>query len=152
VDTVIPAIGEFADVRDLFRDITVKTKKDGTINIDDDGRTNIPGVYAGGDVAAGASTVINAIAAGERAAIAIDRYLRDDPNRDYPWRVRSRSLVPFDPSEEPVGYKKVLPKLISVARRRTSFVEVQKQLSPRVAKREAERCLRCDYREESYLE
>ena len=39
------------------------------------GRTNIEGVYAGGDIVTGAATVIEAMGAGKRAARAIDDYL-----------------------------------------------------------------------------
>jgi glutamate synthase (NADPH/NADH) small chain len=39
------------------------------------GRTNLPGVYAGGDIVTGAATVIQAMGAGKRAAEAMDRYL-----------------------------------------------------------------------------
>jgi NADH-quinone oxidoreductase subunit F len=148
-DTVIPAIGEFADVRDLFRDIDIETQRDGTIVVNDEGQTSIPGIFAGGDVAVGAATVIKAVAAGERAAASIDRYLRGDPNRHYEWRVRTRSPVPFDPTQEPVEYPKVKPKYLPVRKRCLSFMEVQKGLIPSMARKEAERCLRCDYREES---
>jgi NADH-quinone oxidoreductase subunit F len=148
VDMVIPAIGEFADVRDLFADMRVGTNKDGTVTIDDSGATNIPGIFAGGDVAVGASTVIRAVASGERAAVTIDRYLRKDRNRQYPWRVRSRSPVPFDTSAEPVESPVFDAKLCDVAHRRRSFVEVQEGMTQEAAIREAERCLRCDHREE----
>jgi NADH-quinone oxidoreductase subunit F len=147
VDTVIPAIGEFADVRDLFRDRTVKTDRDGTIEIDDEGRTNIPGIFAGGDAAFGAATVVKAIAAGERGATAIDRYLTGGQRRVYPWRVRSRSPVPFEVGAEPVAYPMSRPALLPVAERCRSFIEVQERISAEVAMKEAQRCLRCDYRE-----
>ena len=39
------------------------------------GATNLPGVYAGGDIVTGAATVIEAMGAGKRAARAIDEYL-----------------------------------------------------------------------------
>jgi NADH-quinone oxidoreductase subunit F len=145
VDTVIPAVGEFADVRDLFADVSVGTNKDGTVTVDESGTTNIPGIFAGGDVAAGASTVIKAVASGERAAVAIDRYLRKDRNRQYPWRVRSRSPVTFDPRSEPVERPVFSATLRDVERRRRSFVEVQEGMDAEAAMREAERCLRCDY-------
>ena len=45
------------------------------IVIDDDGRTSRKGVFAGGDVATGAATVILAMGAGRKAAKAIDEYL-----------------------------------------------------------------------------
>ena len=37
--------------------------------------TNIPGIFAGGDIATGAATVISAMGAGKRAARAIDDYV-----------------------------------------------------------------------------
>jgi len=148
VDTVIPAVGEFADVRDLFRDRSVKTQRDGTIEIDDDGHTDIPGIFAGGDAAFGAATVIKAIAAGERGAVAIDRYITGETRRVYPWRVRSRSPAPFEVGAEPVAYPMSRPALLPVAERCLSFVEVQERISPEVAMKEAQRCLRCDYREQ----
>jgi NADH-quinone oxidoreductase subunit F len=43
--------------------------------------TNIPGVFAGGDFTTGPSIVINAIASGRRAALAIDKYLKGEKGR-----------------------------------------------------------------------
>ena len=40
------------------------------------GATNIPGVFAGGDIVTGAATVILAMGAGRRSARAIDEYLK----------------------------------------------------------------------------
>jgi len=44
----------------------------------DTGATNLSGVYAGGDIVTGAATVIEAMGAGKRAALAIDRFLKED--------------------------------------------------------------------------
>jgi len=46
------------------------------IDTDDSGRTSIPGLFAGGDIATGAATVILAMGAGKRAARAIDEYVK----------------------------------------------------------------------------
>ncbi|MCJ7543733.1 MAG: NADPH-dependent glutamate synthase [Phycisphaerae bacterium] len=53
----------------------------GYITIDDDGMTNLPGVFAGGDIVRGAATVILAMGDGKRAAAAIDRWLRTAKRR-----------------------------------------------------------------------
>ncbi|MGQ9454695.1 MAG: FAD-dependent oxidoreductase [Armatimonadota bacterium] len=45
------------------------------IKVDDYGRTSRPGVFAGGDVTNGGSSVVQAVAEGMRAALAIDEYL-----------------------------------------------------------------------------
>jgi glutamate synthase (NADPH/NADH) small chain len=47
-----------------------------TYVVDADGATDIPGVFAGGDVVRGPDLVVTALADGRRAADAIDRYLR----------------------------------------------------------------------------
>jgi glutamate synthase (NADPH/NADH) small chain len=54
----------------------LKIGKWGNIETDEEGRTNIPGIFAGGDIATGAATVILAMGAGKRSARAIDQYLK----------------------------------------------------------------------------
>jgi len=53
----------------------LKTNRWGYIEIDDNHMTNIPGVFAGGDIVRGAATVILAMGDGKQTAEAIDRYL-----------------------------------------------------------------------------
>lgn len=53
----------------------LETKKWGEIIADDNGKTSIEGVYAGGDAVTGAATVILAMGAGKTAAKAIDEYI-----------------------------------------------------------------------------
>ncbi|OGO03448.1 MAG: hydrogenase, partial [Chloroflexi bacterium RBG_13_53_26] len=74
-DTIIEAIGQRPDTSFLGGD-GVKTGRGSTIVAD--GRTlatDRPGVFAGGDAVTGPQTVIEAIAAGQRAASSIKRYL-----------------------------------------------------------------------------
>ena len=71
VDTVIVAIGQMADLEG-FPDIGMKTGKGGILVTDSEmGETEIPGVFA-----AGGTSVIHAMAAGKRAAVAIDEYIQ----------------------------------------------------------------------------
>ena len=53
-----------------------KTRK-GCVAVDEKGCTSCPGIYAGGDAATGAATVILAMGAGKSAAAAIDEYLQN---------------------------------------------------------------------------
>jgi ferredoxin--NADP+ reductase len=53
--------------------------RDGSIAINTDGETNLPGVYAGGDVTNGGSTVTEAMRDGHAAAEAIHHALRGKP-------------------------------------------------------------------------
>ncbi len=75
-DTVIIAVGQHPNP--LLPKVTadLKTNEGGTIRIDGNFMTSIPGVFAGGDIVSGADTVISAMAAGKKAALAIDRYIR----------------------------------------------------------------------------
>jgi NADPH-dependent glutamate synthase beta chain and related oxidoreductases len=73
LDTIILAIGEMSDLSSLPKEITGRN----TIITDPfTQETDIPGVYAGGDVVSGPATSIEAIVAGRNAAISIDRRLR----------------------------------------------------------------------------
>jgi len=55
----------------------LRVEKHGNLKVDmETGKTTKVGVFAGGDVATGAATVIEAMGAGKRAARAIDEYLR----------------------------------------------------------------------------
>ncbi|MFW9897067.1 MAG: NADPH-dependent glutamate synthase [Candidatus Thorarchaeota archaeon] len=49
----------------------------GNIIADENGKTNIEGIYAGGDIVTGAATVISAMGAGRRAAKAMNQYLKE---------------------------------------------------------------------------
>ena len=78
VDTVIAALGQVTQV-DYLKEVKVNTAKNGTVPIDPNtGATNVEGIFAGGDVVTGAAYVVDAIAAGKRAAASIDRYLKGE--------------------------------------------------------------------------
>ena len=144
VDIIIPAIGEFSDVTELFTGLDVETNPDGTVSCDKNGVTSIPGVFSGGDVVSGPATVINAIASGERAAVNIDQYLTKDRTRTYSWREHKKVDTFFDPEVEPVKYKMQKPSTLSSDKRKGNFDEVELCYSKSMAMKEAGRCLRCD--------
>ncbi len=54
-------------------------KERGIITVDEDGRTSRPGVFAAGDVAHGARTVVEAVATGKRVAEAMHEYMQSLP-------------------------------------------------------------------------
>jgi glutamate synthase (NADPH/NADH) small chain len=74
-DTVIVAIGRTPNpiIQSTTQGLAVT--KWGTIVADENGKTSIEGVYAGGDIVTGEATVISAMGAGKKAAIAIHEYL-----------------------------------------------------------------------------
>ncbi|MEX2299389.1 MAG: NADPH-dependent glutamate synthase [Bryobacterales bacterium] len=78
VDTAIVAVGQ-APNPTLQRATPQLLTRNGRIVVDELGKTNLPGVYAGGDVVRGGSTVVLAMLDGHAAALAIDRALRCEP-------------------------------------------------------------------------
>jgi len=93
VDQVIVAIGQRSNPI-LVRSVKgLKLWGDGYIAADREGRTNLKGVFAGGDITTGAATVISAMGAGKRAARAIDDFImsRREVSQQPPEPVLSRS-------------------------------------------------------------
>ena len=78
VDTCIIAIGNAANP--LIRQTTpgLEFNKWGNIVVDENCKTSLEGVYAGGDIVSGAATVIQAMGHGRTAAAAINRYLTEN--------------------------------------------------------------------------
>jgi NADPH-dependent glutamate synthase beta subunit-like oxidoreductase len=76
---VIPAIGQATDLTFLNGDSGIKTTRHGTLAVDPNTlATTRRGVFAGGDAVTGPSIAIEAIAAGKKAAVSIDKYLRGE--------------------------------------------------------------------------
>lgn len=81
IDTAIVAIGQSPNPLIPKTVKELKIGEEGNIVTDDDGRTSIPGLFAGGDIATGAATVILAMGAGKRAARAIDEFIKLKENQ-----------------------------------------------------------------------
>lgn len=76
-DTVIIAVSASPNPLLLRSEPRLETRKDGRLVIDPEtGATTMPGVYAGGDIANDAGTVIAAMGDAKRAAAAIYEYLQ----------------------------------------------------------------------------
>ncbi|MFH1002890.1 MAG: FAD-dependent oxidoreductase, partial [Chloroflexota bacterium] len=141
-DTVIFATGQAADLGIVAGNDEIKITGRGTIEVDPGtlatGRRH---VFAGGDIVSG-QTVINAIAAGRKAAVAIDK---DLGGRGIigPAAVPAREAVAALPPSLPVGERGLMP-LAPVAERLNSFMEVELGLAAEMAAAQAQRCLRCD--------
>ena len=81
VDTVVIAIGQSPNP--IIQQTTegLESTRHGTIICDEETmETTLKRVYAGGDVATGAATVISAMGAGKKAAEAIDSYIMNNEN------------------------------------------------------------------------
>jgi len=76
-DTVIVAVSQSPNPLLPRSDPRLKTHEDGRLVVDPEtGETTIPGVFAGGDIANDAGTVIAAMGDGKRSARAIHEYLQ----------------------------------------------------------------------------
>jgi glutamate synthase (NADPH/NADH) small chain len=76
VDAVIVAIGQAPNCIIPNTTAGLATTEGGIIVTDEKtGKTSLPGIYAGGDIATGEATVIRAMGAGKRAAQSIHEYL-----------------------------------------------------------------------------
>ena len=75
-DTSILAIGTLANPILIKSLPEIKLNKRGYIQLDENGMTNIEGIFAGGDIVSGSATVISAMGAGRKAAKAINRYIK----------------------------------------------------------------------------
>jgi formate dehydrogenase beta subunit len=145
VDTVIAAIGQFP-VTDFLKDEGVALTRWHTIEVVNErtGETPIEGVFAGGDAVTGASIAVEAIGAGRRAARSINQYLRGEPVRVPEQALTAeRTIAEVDEvTGVPESARARMPEL-AVEDRSLNFEEVERGLSEDVARREAERCLRC---------
>jgi glutamate synthase (NADPH) small chain len=78
VECVIVAIGNGPNPLIPATTPGLKTNRRGNIIADEEtGKTSKEGVFAGGDIVTGAATVILAMGAGKKAAVAIDKYVRE---------------------------------------------------------------------------
>jgi len=77
VDTVIIAIGNVSNplIRMTSEELGLEFNQKGLIVCDEQGRTSLPTVFAGGDIVSGAATVILAMGQGRQAAAAINELL-----------------------------------------------------------------------------
>ena len=75
-DVVVVAIGTRANPLLTATCPDLKLNKYGNIVVDENGMTNLPGVFAGGDIVRGAATVILAMGDGKRAAQAMNEHLQ----------------------------------------------------------------------------
>ena len=75
VDTVIVALGNSSNPLMAKTTKGLNVKKSGNIIVDENQKTGIPKVWAGGDIVLGAATVILAMGEGRKAAASINEYL-----------------------------------------------------------------------------
>ena len=145
-DMVISAVGQSPDLGFLPDDGKLQLWLGGRIATDNNLATNIQGIFAGGDAVTGPASVIDAVAAGKKAAVAIDCYLT---GKLHPAEKPAAQLADMDDPvmkfhlrEVEKEDRTVMP-VLDVKERRSSFKEVHLGLSKEEAIREARRCFNC---------
>jgi NADH-quinone oxidoreductase subunit F len=148
LDTLIAAIGERPD-SDCLKSMGLDLDGNGHLRVHPQTfATNRAGVFAGGDLVTGPNTVIDAIAAGKKAARMIHHFVRGEALAEAPAQnlpsVYIPPLVPPDEDAEPSD--RIECAVLPAETRKKSYAEVELGLSVEQATGEARRCLRCDLR------
>ncbi len=139
-DVVVVAIGQRSDLSFLTNGHGIDISRRNTIETDPvNAATSIPGIFAGGDVASGPRTVVEAVAFAKKAAVSIDLYLKgEDIRADHrkDWKG-----IEFEPEHAERAERQAMPRL-PVAERNRTFNEVDLGFNEQQARREADRCLK----------
>lgn len=152
-DTLIIAVSQAPLIDFSSSKSNFKVSKWNTLEVNPESlKTNIKGVFAGGDVVLGPATVIAAMSDGRRAAEAIDKYLSGEPLQEFK-TPRTKKLAKRDENCRPHRFaptfretpKKPRAKMreIDLETRLRTFEEVEMGFSEEEAMREAQRCLNC---------
>ena len=139
-DVVVVATGQAPELSFLSDSRKLNISSGNLIKADPiTGATNIPGVFAGGDIVSGPRTVVEAVALGKEAAISIDRYLKnEDINIG---RIRLWKEIGFEPEGVELKERESIPRL-SLEERKRSFKEINQGFNEKEARSEAGRCFR----------
>lgn len=149
-DTVIFSIGQRAGLAFIPADAGVGVTRQQTIAVNPNTfAATRPGVFAAGDATTGTAFVIEAVAAGHKAAASLHRYLSGEPLEprfapDLPVVKLTRPEVEARLARGEVrpAPRVPMPRL-PVERRRGSFAEVEQGYDEAQARAEAARCLAC---------
>jgi pyruvate/2-oxoglutarate dehydrogenase complex dihydrolipoamide dehydrogenase (E3) component/NAD-dependent dihydropyrimidine dehydrogenase PreA subunit len=141
-DTVVVAVGQAPDVALVPAGFATDAR--GRISADRVTSAAGPGLFAAGDAVSGASTVVEALAAGKRAAEAAARYLRNEAAEAAECEERAIAAPPPEGKSETL--ERVERAVRAACERRMDMLEVTRGLSAAEGRREAERCLTCGSR------
>jgi NADH-quinone oxidoreductase subunit F len=144
LDTLVVAISEEPDTTGMAG---IGLTSWGTVTVNDETYlTNREGVFAAGDVVSGPNTVIEAVAAGKKAAVMIERYVTRKLMKVLP-KVKLPTVF-IEPvkseDDEPENTVRLELPMLPVEQRKRCFLEVELCPDELQAQTEARRCARCD--------
>jgi heterodisulfide reductase subunit A len=142
VDSVIVAVGQEVPSKGVASELELNEW--GTIETDPITlQTSMQGVFAGGDVTSGGGSVIEAVAAGKRAAESIHRYINgEDMLSQRPEVLGEIAHSKLESSKVPVSARNPMPTLGQTSRRK-NFREIECGFPEETAIMEANRCINC---------
>lgn len=145
VDTIILAIGQGSDLSVIDGVEDIQTTRGGTIVVNKETlMTDVPGIFAGGDIVLGRGTMTLSLEHGKRAALTIHNYLQNENQIDDrfldlpPIPDLAPRRVELIKREERAGMT-----AIDDNRRVSSFDEVELGFDEDTAVKEAQRCMNC---------
>ncbi|MFX1551197.1 MAG: FAD-dependent oxidoreductase [Promethearchaeota archaeon] len=147
VDSIVIAVGQAVDFEQIDAATNNKLEKErNKIKVNEvTFETNIPGVFAGGDIISNSKAVaIAAIAHGKEAAFSIDRYLKGQNLME--GRFKRENSFFTGPKKPPKDYS-LKPETLENATEEInwSFEEIDKMFNEDMALQEARRCLSCNH-------
>lgn len=143
-DIIIPAIGQLTDF-DWMMDNSIETNRVRTFKVGDALETTLPGVFAAGDCVSGPASVIDAVAQGDKVALAVDKWLTTGEVERIVYRSQRHDIIQLYKVEDYAHAQRPRPRVLPAEWRSGSgFTEVEMGFDEVMAQEEAKRCLRCD--------
>lgn len=143
-DTIIAAIGQKTDAPK-----GLKTNKWGDIDVNAQNLCMNDNIYSAGDCVTGAATVVEAVAAGRKVALAIINRFNGTPHVEPPtinvsrghWRSMKKDDVVF--LKKVANRERLQLKNLPIEERKTTFKEVSFTADQTEVSKEGERCYEC---------
>ncbi|MDA3885418.1 MAG: FAD-dependent oxidoreductase [Candidatus Delongbacteria bacterium] len=141
-DNVMAAVSQTSDLK-ILEESNVKTTPWNTIVANElTFGTNIPDVFAGGDVVQGPASVVEAVGQAYEAAISIERYLTGQDMEE--GRVAKEDLIPAkEPQQFVIKQERVPMGFQDADKRIANFDEHELGYDEEQVREEAKRCLEC---------
>ena len=142
-DMLVLSVGQTPDLSLIPKGIRIT--EGNTIQVDPITlETSMPGIFAGGDVVSGGVTVVEAVAAGKRATVSIDRYLKGEDLKTGRYLKPKRVMRP--PRERIEEMTRQQMPVLPLSQRAGNFKEVKTGFDLDTVYIEAQRCMTCGSR------
>ena len=141
-DLLVPAIGQITWVEDE----SVGMHRRGSFSVGKAFEIDVPGVFAAGDAVSGPATVVQAVAHGNQAALAVDHWLTTGELGPVHYRPVRHDIPQLYNIDDYAEAQRPKIGMLDPKERigRQDFSEVETGLEEKTIQEECKRCLRCD--------